>query len=298
MTDEGPTPMTNRVDSFTAGVDQAARRFGPVTVRWLLGLMWLSNVNWKVPTEFGGLRGYVQAGIDHPVVPGSAWVFEQLVLPQIGAFGWLTLFVEVGVAAMLLSGRFLRTAALLSAAQAVGIGLSVANAPDEWYWAYLLMFGLSLAVLIQAPGSRPHSPKAFGVVVSAYGVVVAAANAAAGATGDDNLTRTLFTGRNDIPDEFGVSVFPGSIALGLVFVALGVAAWFVASAPDQVRRAVGWGAVGVAAVLLLTYRAAPDTLLIGLGSRAVHCGVLAALGLSLLPSPRQSWTRFPPGEEK
>jgi uncharacterized membrane protein YphA (DoxX/SURF4 family) len=245
--------------------------------------MWLSNVNWKVPTEFGGLRNYVQAGIDHPVVPGSAWMFEHVVLPQISLFGWATLFVEVGLAAALLSGRALRTAAVVSAIQALAIGWAVANAPDEWYWSYLLMFGMSIAVLTQAGRDRPHSPRLMGAVVAVYGAVVVITNLAAGFTGDDGVTRTLFTGRNDIPDEFGVSVFTGSVALGLVFVAFGVAAWLLAGSSVDVRRIVGWVIVGVAALLLLTYRAAPDTLVIGLGSRAVHCAVLATLGLSLLP---------------
>lgn len=269
--------------TMTTHVDRIATRYGPTVVRWFLGLMWLSNVNWKVPTEFGALAGYSRAGVDHPVVPGSAWVFENIVLEQIAIFGWLTLFVEVGVAAALLSGRYLRTAAVVSAAQAIGIGLAVANAPNEWYWAYLLMMGLSVAVLVQAPRDRGQSPASMGGIVMAYGVVVAITNAGAGFLGNDNTSRTLFTGSNDIPDEFGVSMFPGSIALGLVFVVLGAGVWALGRASDGARRIAGWSTVAVAAVLLVTYRAAPDTLIIGLGSRAVHCGVLAALGLSLLP---------------
>ncbi|MCU0310117.1 MAG: hypothetical protein MUE36_04140 [Acidimicrobiales bacterium] len=272
-----------RRDRVAATVDHAVRDVGPIVVRWLLGLMWLSNVNWKVPTEFGGLRNFVQAGVDHPVVPGSAWVFENVVLTQISAFGWMTLFVEVFVAAALLSGRALRTAAVVSGLQALGIGLAVANAPEEWYWSYLLMFGLSIAVLVQAGRSHPHSARSMGVVAAVYGAAVAVTNLAAGFTGDDNITRTLFTGRNDIPDEFGVSVFPGSVALGLVFIAVGIGTWLLAGAGAAARRAVGGGTIALAAVLLFTYRAAPDTLVIGLGSRAVHCAVLAALGLSLLP---------------
>lgn len=280
--DDGGTGLARRLGGVAERVDRVVRRAGPVTVRWILGLMWLSNVNWKVPTEFGALRNYVQAGVDHPVVPGSAWVFEHLVLPQVGLFGWVTLFAEVGVAAALLSGRYLRTAAVVSAAQAAGIGLSVANAPQEWYWAYFLMIGLSIAVLVQAPADFPHSNRVVGAAVAVYGAVVAVANAAAGFGGDGNLTRTWFLGRNDIPDEFGVSVFPGSIALGLVFVALGVATFAASAVPASVRRMAGIGIVAAAAALLLTYRAAPDTLILGLGSRAVHCGVLAMLGLSLL----------------
>lgn len=285
MTDTDAEGST-RLGSVTAAVDRVSERAGPVAVRWLLGLMWLSNVGWKVPTGFGGLRNYVQAGVDHPVLPGSAWIFENIVLPQMGVFGFVTLFVEVGVSAALLSGRYLRVAAVVSMAQSFAIGLAVANAPDEWYWAYLLMIGLSIAVLVQAPRSRPTSPRALGLVTIAFGLVVVLNNRAVGLGGDDNTTRSLFTGSNDIPDEFGNAIFTGSIGLGLLFVALGAGTWLLGSASDAVRRAVGAGAIVVAAALLLTYRSSPDDLIIGLGSRPVHCGVLAALGLSLLPRGR------------
>jgi hypothetical protein len=145
------------------------------------------------------------------------------------------------------------------------------------------MIGLSVAVLVQAPTDRPHPPRVLGAVVAAYGVAIAVTNAGAGLTGNDNTTRTLFTGGNDIPDEFGVSVFPGSVALGLAFVALGAGAWALSATPARVRQVAGAGVVAAAAVLLATYRGAPDSLVIGAGSRAVHCAVLAALGLSVLP---------------
>jgi len=273
----------DRAGAITSTVDMIAGAYGPATVRWFLGLMWLSNVNWKVPPDFGGLKNYVQAGIDHPVLPGSAWMFEHIVLPNMTPFGYLTLFVEVGLAALLLSGRFLRVAAVISVLQAFAIGLSVANAPAEWYWSYLLMIGLSIAVLVQAPRSRPTAPRTMGVVVALVGVVTAITTIKGGFGGDNSVTRSLFTGRNDIPDEFGFAIFVGSIALGLILIALGGGTWALAHARAEVRRGVGIAMIAVAALLLLTYSDSPDTLIIGLGSRAVHCGILATVGLCLLP---------------
>jgi hypothetical protein len=272
-----------RAESITAEVDRVAGRAGPVAVRWLLGLLWLSNAGWKVPPDFASLRRFTEAGVDHPVLPGSAWVFEQIVLPRLSFFGWITLFVELGLAVALLSGRYLRVAAVVSVAQSFAIGLAVANAPDEWYWAYLLMIGLSIAVLVQAPRMRPASPRGLGVVTAVYGAVVILNNIEAGLGGDDNRTRTLFTGSNDIPDEFGNAIFPGSIVLGLTFIALAIGVWLLAGAGAVVRRAAGAAAIVVAAAMLLTYRSTPNELIIGLGSRPVHCGVLAILGLALLP---------------
>jgi hypothetical protein len=274
-----PSEIRRRVDEHSA-------RWVPATVVVLVGLMWLSNVNWKVPPGFGesddrcsGLCRFVQAGIDHPVVPGSGWILDNIVEPQLRVFGYVTLVAEVVLAVLLISRRYLRVAAILGVGQSLAIGLTVANAPDEWYWAYLLMIGLHLAVLAFAPALRPATPRTMAIVAAAYGVVVAVAHAEAGFTGDGNDTWTLFSGGNDIPDEFGRGTFAGSIALGLLVVALGAAAWRLAGATERARTTGGWILVAVAAVLLFTYHG--SGLVLGLGSRAVTAAVIAAVGLSL-----------------
>jgi hypothetical protein len=274
-------------------VDRSVAAWGPTTIRITLALLWLSNVSWKVPSAFGesadacrGLCGYVQDGISHPVFPGSAGLFETVIQPNLTAFGWTTLLAEASVAALLLAGRFLRTAAVVSLLQSLGILASVANAPEEWYWSYLLMAALSLAVLVLAPTLRPTPPRAMAVVVALYGVVVAIAHAGAGLTGDGNSAWTLFSGSTDLPDDFGRNVFPGSIALGLLFVAVGVALWLLADADDATRRVIGWILVALSVALLLTY--GPDGLIVRLGSRATSVAVLAAIGLTLVPSSRDT----------
>jgi len=131
----------------------------PVALRLTAGMLWLSNVGWKAPPDFGesadrcrGLCGFVQAGIDHPVAPGYPWVLENLVRPNLAVFGWGVLVVEFLLAAMLLAGVFTRLAAVVGFAQSVAIGLSVANAPGEWYWSYALMAALHLALFAMAAG--------------------------------------------------------------------------------------------------------------------------------------------------
>jgi hypothetical protein len=281
-----------------ARVDRLAAPWVPITLVWTAGLLWLSNVSWKVPPDFGdtdgrcsGLCRFVDAGIEHPVVPGSRWVLDTIVQPQLALFGWLTLLVEATLAALLISRCYLRTAAVLGIAQSLAIGLTVANAPDEWYWAYLLMIPLHLAVLGHATVLRPTRVRTMATIVGLYGVVVAIAHAEAGFTGDRNDTWTLFTGGNDIPDELGRGTFPGSIALGLLLAVLAITTWRLTDADRRVRTTSGWALIALAAILLLTY----DTsgLAIGLGSRAATAALLAALGLSLtaprpLPDQRTS----------
>lgn len=138
---------------------------GADLLRVIAGLLWLSNVSWKIPPDFGdtaggcrGLCGYVAAGADNPVLPGSSWLFDSVVGPNLVLFGWLTLFVEAGLAACLLSGRFIRVAAVVGILQSFAIGLAVANAEGEWYWSYGLMVALHLAILALAPATRRTAP--------------------------------------------------------------------------------------------------------------------------------------------
>lgn len=267
-------------------VDASTSSWGPSAVRYTAALLWLANVSWKVPPAFGdtggGCRGlcrYVQYGIDYPVFPGSAWFMETIVQPNFAVFGWVTLLTEASLAAMLLSGRFLRTGAVVGILMSLGIMASVGNAPDEWYWSYLLMVGLHLGVLVLAPSTRPTAPRVMAALTFGFGVMVAISHAGAGLSGDGNRSWTLFDGSRDVPDELGRGLFAGSIALGLLLVVMGVVGWFLAGAAEGVRRGFGFGLVGASVVLLATY--GPDGLFLGLGSRASTACVLAALGLSL-----------------
>ncbi len=271
----------------TRTVDRSVARWAPTTLRVVAGLLWLSNVSWKIPPDFGetadgcrGICGYVNAGAENTVLPGSSWFFDSIVSPNLAAFGWLTLFVEAGLAAALLSGRFVRVAAVVGMLQSLGIGLAVANAEGEWYWSYALMIALHLAILVLAPTLRATSPRVAGACVAGYGVVVAAAHPAGGFTGDGSFT--LFEQANDFPGDFGRNVFPGSIALGVLLIVVGVLAWVLTDLPRPGVQTAGYGLVGVSALLLLTYRS--DGLLIGLQSRATTAAVLAAVGLALATS--------------
>lgn len=277
------TQLTHRVDT-------ASGRWGPAVLRWTAALMWLANVNWKVPPDFGrsgerctALCRYVEAGAEFPVAPGSAWFFENVASPNLAVFGWVTLISESILVVLLVSGRFVRSAAVLGIAMSAGIGLAVANAEHEWYWSYLLMIALHLAILVTASTARPQPARTMAAITAGYGVLIAIAHARAGFTGDGDWI--LFSQANDLPGEWGRGTFPGSIALGLGFVVVGVVGWLVAGRLSSIsQRVVGWGLVAVSALLLVTYE--PGGLIIGLGSRPGNVCVLAALGLSIAVTPR------------
>ncbi len=129
-------------------------------LRILVGLLWLYNLAWKLPPDFGkssasGVYGFTQDAVDNPVFPPYSWVVENLVLPNFTVFGWMVLVVETALAVLLLTGTVVRLAALIGVGQALAIGLSVAETPGEWPWAYWMMIGIHLVLLLTASGGAP-----------------------------------------------------------------------------------------------------------------------------------------------
>jgi thiosulfate dehydrogenase [quinone] large subunit len=127
-------------------------------VRVGVALLWISNLSWKNPPTFGqgdnpsGLYEFTRWAVEYPVFPPYSWVVEHVVLPNFAVFGWGVLFVEATVGAFLFIGLATRFFALVGLAQTVAIALSVANAPNEWLWSYLLMVLAHLAIIATAAG--------------------------------------------------------------------------------------------------------------------------------------------------
>ncbi len=126
-------------------------------VRIAVALMWIQNLNWKIPPDFGRSRkadlfAFVQDAVTHPVVPAYSWLVEHLILPNLTLFGYVTLFTEFGLGVFLLVGLFTRLWALVGIAQTLAITLSVLNTPGEWHWAYYLMLAAHVLLFATAAG--------------------------------------------------------------------------------------------------------------------------------------------------
>ncbi|VBA34411.1 hypothetical protein LAUMK191_00688 [Mycobacterium attenuatum] len=124
-------------------------------LRLLAGLIWLYNVVWKVPPDFGqrsnsGLYHFTHLALEHPVFTPFSWAVEHLVLPYFTAFGWAVLVAESALAVLLLTGTAVRLAALIGIGQSLAIGLSVAESPGEWPWAYAMLLGIHVVLLFAA----------------------------------------------------------------------------------------------------------------------------------------------------
>jgi thiosulfate dehydrogenase (quinone) large subunit len=149
--DEGSPPGLEALDTGRLTRPPVA------AVRIVVALMWIQNLNWKIPPDFGRARradlwGFVNDAVEHPVVPAYSWVVEHLVLPNFVAFGWLTLLTEFGIGVFLLAGLLTRLWALVGIAQSLAITLSVLNTPGEWHWSYFLMIAVHVLLFSVAAG--------------------------------------------------------------------------------------------------------------------------------------------------
>jgi len=161
MTEADSTDDADVVD-VSAERSQSANRLVIAGVRITVGLMWLANLHWKVPPDFGeknggGLYKYSAAVSRHSPLGLFTWVTEQIILPNFRLFGWITLLTELALALLLLVGYRTRWVALAGAAMSVPILLSTVyyDRADEWSWAYFMMIALH-AILFATDAGKAH----------------------------------------------------------------------------------------------------------------------------------------------
>ncbi len=129
--------------------------------RITVGLVWLANLHWKVPNDFGeasggGLYKYsLSVTRNSPFAPFT-WITEEVILPNFAFFGWFTLVAETALALLLIIGYRTKLAALAGAAFSIPIMLSVLyyDRADEWSWAYILM--IAAHVMVWASDAGGH----------------------------------------------------------------------------------------------------------------------------------------------
>ena len=260
---------------------------GATFLRVLVGLMWLYNVAWKRPPDFGkdagnGLYKFTSYAVSDPVFPPYAWVVEHLVLTAFTPFGWMVLVLETLLAVLLLSGAWVRLAAAIGIAQSAAIALSVAYAPHEWPWSYWLMIGAHVAILGSSAGrvlavdavragidNGRLLGRVFGGAAALVGLV-----SVIGSLGDPIATRGTRFGSTDLSLSLGEYNLVG----GLVLIAVGAALILRPS------RQLLLGAVALAVLAALSLHAQlgfSDPILGGTATSAAFLLSLAVVGHSL-----------------
>ena len=130
-------------------------------VRAFMGVFWLVNLLWKLPTDFGkgeywGLPRTLDIAEDHAFTPLLRSLVDDVLIPQISVLGWVLFLAGLVTGLSLLLGFVTRVGATLGLVQAISITLLVANAPGEWLYGYLMLVVLS-ALLLLLPVSRRMS---------------------------------------------------------------------------------------------------------------------------------------------
>ena len=284
--------MTPKRGLFSPAIGNESRGNAVVwtVIRLMVGVMWLYNVAWKVPPKFGGLYGYTNDAVTHPVFAPYASLVQHVVLPHFTAFAYGVLVVETLLAVALLSGSFVRVAALVGALQALAIGLSAAEAPGEWPWSYFLMVLVQLALLVGNAGRylavdavRAGRSNGRGLALF-WGVLTALLGAWAVVAGLGRSVTAAPGANLQLPGlEFGLGVYNLLGGVFLLVVGLILLVWSVA----RLRWLAAAGALvaAVAAVLLRVQIGFGTPLLGGDGSSASYFFTVMVIALVLIRRP-------------
>jgi hypothetical protein len=164
-------------------------QIGLGTVRIVIGILWLSQLFWKLPPTFGcptpyafstktqftsGLcdwtgREAAYAGnlhifnIDLHAVGGSNFSIDLsfissaygaflngFVLPNFSWMAWLIFGMELFITITVLFGVLGRLGALVGTLQAVNLTIGLLPVPGEWEWTYIMLTVINFALLITA----------------------------------------------------------------------------------------------------------------------------------------------------
>lgn len=122
-------------------------------LRVLVGVLWLSNLSWKLPPDFGrddprGLLYSFRLAEHHALVGPLRDMMSNVVIPHFTTFGWLVFLTELTAGLLLLLGWHTRLGALIGTGQAIAITALVSAAPGEWRWGYLMLIALSAVPLL------------------------------------------------------------------------------------------------------------------------------------------------------
>ncbi len=150
------TQTTGVVETNRLAGDRVARG-GAFVVRVVAALLWMDNLSWKKPPNFGehdhsGLWFFTHQAVAHPVFAPYTSLVKHVILPNFQLFGWAAYLTEIALASFLLLGLATRFWAVVGIVQSLVIYLSVGHAPNEWRWSYFLMMAVHLAIFAMAAG--------------------------------------------------------------------------------------------------------------------------------------------------
>ena len=144
----GPTSRVRDVDRMALTL---------AGLRILAGVIWLANLSWKLPPDFGkndpeGLLYSFQRAEQYAIAGPLRDLMHDVVIPHFTLFGWLVFGIELAAGVFLTLGFMTRLGGLLGTTQAIVITALVVRAPDEWFWTYVMLVVLN-SLSLYAPTS-------------------------------------------------------------------------------------------------------------------------------------------------
>jgi thiosulfate dehydrogenase (quinone) large subunit len=132
--------------------------WGFAGLRILMGVLWLANLSWKLPPDFGrnDPRGLMYSfhQAERYAVGGPLQRFmAHVVIPHFTIFGWQVFLVEAVAGVLLLLGWHTRIGAVVGLFQAIAITVLTARAPHQWFWGFVLFVAVSLLLAV-VPANR------------------------------------------------------------------------------------------------------------------------------------------------
>ena len=127
------------------------------SLRMLYGILWLQQVTWKVPPDFGlarkdGLYYWTSEMAKYSLLAPHKFFVESVVLPNFLFFAWLTLLTELFIGFSHLLGIVSRLGAFLALAMSANLLVGLARHPAEWPWSFLMLLGYAVVFLSGHPG--------------------------------------------------------------------------------------------------------------------------------------------------
>ncbi len=143
-------------------------RGGIVFARLMIGLLWITQLAWKMPPTFGcpanfavstsftartsGLCDWTGLMAIYSILPLHAAFVKSIIIPNIAWLGWLIWLMEVFIAVSLVLGVFTRLGAFVGFIQGLNLFIGLIAVPYEWYWSYGMLMTLQVIFFCIPPG--------------------------------------------------------------------------------------------------------------------------------------------------
>jgi uncharacterized membrane protein YphA (DoxX/SURF4 family) len=128
-------------------------------LRIFVGVIWLANLSWKLPPDFGrndprGLLYSFHQAERWAIVEPMRHLMRSTVIPHFTFFGWQVFLVELTAGVLLTTGFLTRLGAVIGTVQSLTITALVGRSPTEWFWGYAMFVVLNALPLVAPSDAR------------------------------------------------------------------------------------------------------------------------------------------------